>query len=252
MKSGHPFLGQRRGLLQSFALPLQTKTFSGLLRRWRSDEGEPGMDDDELLGFGKHADKTAGWVYENDWSYVRWVYCKVEEPKCEGMENFAAYVEVREKSRMAGTPRRSESWNQSYMGGTADRARERVRPRCDSHSNNSDERGDEDEDRATKRTRFTRPCFLDSDASAEEEDDEDDDESDEDPWLESMECRVCGREGHGSTRGNDELHGMCLYCSGNEPDDRVQCNLCEKWFHSRCADRMERHDGLCVACDAGL
>ncbi|KAH8044178.1 O-phospho-L-serine:2-oxoglutarate aminotransferase [Aureococcus anophagefferens] len=38
---------------------------------------EPLMEDDCRLGFGKHAEKTASWVYENEEDYAQWVTCSM-------------------------------------------------------------------------------------------------------------------------------------------------------------------------------
>ena len=159
---------------------------------------EPLMEDDCRLGFGKHAEKTASWVYENEEDYARWVYGCVEEYWCQNMKNFAEYVEERENARMAsyrGTPHPYEGKRRSRMGGTADRTKKRTR-RSDSEDSDDE---DEDDARATKKTRFRQPCFPypgsddsdeedepESDCSGEEHDEHYDDLDDEEPTFPSM------------------------------------------------------------------
>ena len=135
---------------------------------------EPLMEDDCRLGFGKHAEKTASWVYENEEDYVRWVYCFVEEYWSQNMKNFAEYVEEREKASMAtrGTPHPYEGKRRSWMGGTADRTKKRT------HRSGSEDSDDEDEDdaRATKKNRFRQPFFGESGSDDSDEEDEEHDE----------------------------------------------------------------------------
>jgi hypothetical protein len=120
---------------------------------------EPLMEDDCRLGFGKHAEKTASWVYENEEDYARWVYSIVEEYWSQNMKNFAEYVEERENARMAsyrGTPHPYEGKRRSWMGGTADRTKKRTRR---SGSEVSDDE-DEDDARATKEQDSGSRVFL--------------------------------------------------------------------------------------------
>ena len=137
---------------------------------------EPLMEDDCRLGFGKHAEKTASWVYENEKGYVRWVYCFVEEYWSQNMKNFAEYVEERENASMAtrGTPHPYEGKRRSWMGGTADRTKKRTRR---SGSEDSDDE-DEDDARATKRTGFRQPCFGFPYPGSDDSDEDDEPESD--------------------------------------------------------------------------